>query len=55
MQNILPKIDPTQLCEVLQLCSLRRQNNINMVVIKKLNGDKFEIQLSEIANENIYM
>ncbi len=55
MQDILPKIDPKQLCEVLQLCSLRRQNDINMLVIKKLDKTSYETPLSEIANENIYM
>lgn len=55
MQSYIPKINPKELCESLSLCSVRTRNNIVMVDIKKLDGEEYEIPLSEIANSDIYM
>lgn len=52
--NYMPKINPKQLCEWLQLCSIRNKDNQQMVAIKPLWQDEYEIPLDTIENKEEY-
>lgn len=53
--NYLPKINPQELCESLDLCSIRKKHDEVMVVVNHPDNHQEEIPLSQIANSDIYM
>lgn len=48
-ESYIPKIDPWTMCEVLKMCSVRKNTSgQDFVVIKKLDGSQHEVLASEI-------
>lgn len=51
---IIPKVDPTRLCDMIKLCSVRERDWKYMVWVKKLNWDQFELNLNDIAKADSF-
>jgi hypothetical protein len=52
--SFIPKVNPGDLCEAWKLCSVRKQDNQDMIPIKYMDGMTKEILLSEVVNADIY-
>lgn len=51
---MLFKIDPTKRCETFKLCSIRTKWDHVMVAVRPINGDEYEIPLTDIVNIDSY-
>lgn len=51
---MLSKIDPTQRCETLKLCSIRATDGVVMVAVRPINDQEYEIALTDIINNDTY-
>jgi hypothetical protein len=51
---MLSKIDPTQRCETLRLCSIRTIDNVVMVAVRPIDRQEYEIALADIIDSDTY-
>lgn len=54
IKNFLPKIDPTKLCNAMDLCTIRKKENKDYCGVKKLDGSQYEIPLEEVVWADSY-
>ncbi|HMY80519.1 MAG TPA: hypothetical protein PLW93_00020 [Candidatus Absconditabacterales bacterium] len=53
-KNYLPKINPHQLCEAMNLCTVRMRDDQPRCGVKKIDGTQYEIPLLDVANADTY-
>jgi hypothetical protein len=52
--SFIPKVNPSDLCEAWKLCSVRKQDNQDMVAVKYMDGRSKEIPLREVVDADTY-